>query len=51
VGPAAWPRLAIEREYAEVEPHLKGAAKQKRTAERYVGEIERFLAELPEVER
>lgn len=44
-------RLAIEREYAEVEPHLKGAAEQKRTAEQYVREIETFLAELPEVEQ
>lgn len=44
-------RLAIEREYVEVEPHLKGAAEQKRTAEQYVREIETFLAELPEVER
>ena len=44
-------RLAIEREYAKVEPHLKGAAEQKRTAEQYVREIETFLAELPEVQR
>ncbi len=44
-------RLAIEREYAEVEPHLKGAAEQKQSAEQYVREIETFLAGLPEVER
>lgn len=36
-------RLEIERDYTKVEPHLKGAAKQKRTAKRYVKEIDSFL--------
>jgi hypothetical protein len=37
-------RLEIERDYTKVEPHLRGAARQKRTAKRNVKEIDSFFA-------
>lgn len=41
--------LSIEREFAEVEPELEGAARQRERAERAARDIERFLAGLPDL--